>query len=347
MRVLVTGHNGYVGTIMMPLLIAANHEVVGLDTNLYEGSTFGEDPKRDFLEINKDVRDVEMADLEGIEAIIHLAGLSNDPLGDLNPELTYDINHRASVRLAEMAKQIGIERFIFSSSCSNYGAGVTDWLDESSAFNPVTPYGRSKVMVEQDVSKLADDNFSPTFLRSGTAYGVSPRLRFDLVLNNLAAWAFTTGLVYLKSDGTPWRPIVHIEDMSRAFLAALEAPRELIHNEAFNVGRSSENYQIRQIAQIVAETIPGSRVEFAEGASADKRNYRVNCDKIINTLPGYKPQWTAQKGAQELYAAYQKVGLELDEFEGPRYRRLQHIKSLMASGRLSDTLRWRQTDPAL
>ncbi len=347
MRVLVTGHNGYVGTIMMPLLIAANHEVVGLDTNLYEGSTFGEDPKRDFPEINKDVRDVEMADLEGIEAIIHLAGLSNDPLGDLNPELTYDINHRASVRLAEMAKQMGIERFIFSSSCSNYGAGVTDWLDESSAFNPVTPYGRSKVMVEQDVSKLADDNFSPTFLRSGTAYGVSPRLRFDLVLNNLAAWAFTTGLVYLKSDGTPWRPIVHIEDMSRAFLAALEAPRELIHNEAFNVGRSSENYQIRQIAQIVAETIPGSRVEFAEGASADKRNYRVNCDKIINTLPGYKPQWTAQKGAQELYAAYQKVGLELDEFEGPRYRRLQHIKSLMASGRLSENLRWRQTDPAL
>jgi len=332
---------------MMPLLIAANHEVVGLDTNLYEGSTFGEDPKRDFPEINKDVRDVEMADLEGIEAIIHLAGLSNDPLGDLNPELTYDINHRASVRLAEMAKQMGIERFIFSSSCSNYGAGVTDWLDESSAFNPVTPYGRSKVMVEQDVSKLADDNFSPTFLRSGTAYGVSPRLRFDLVLNNLAAWAFTTGLVYLKSDGTPWRPIVHIEDMSRAFLAALEAPRELIHNEAFNVGRSSENYQIRQIAQIVAETIPGSRVEFAEGASADKRNYRVNCDKIINTLPGYKPQWTAQKGAQELYAAYQKVGLELDEFEGPRYRRLQHIKSLMASGRLSENLRWRQTDPAL
>lgn len=347
MRVLVTGHNGYVGTIMMPLLIAANHEVVGLDTNLYEGSTFGEDPKRDFPEINKDVRDVELADLEGIEAIIHLAGLSNDPLGDLNPELTYDINHRASVRLAEMAKQMGIERFIFSSSCSNYGAGVTDWLDESSAFNPVTPYGRSKVMVEQDVSKLADDNFSPTFLRSGTAYGVSPRLRFDLVLNNLAAWAFTTGLVYLKSDGTPWRPIVHIEDMSRAFLAALEAPRELIHNEAFNVGRSSENYQIRQIAQIVAETIPGSRVEFAEGASADKRNYRVNCDKIINTLPGYKPQWTAQKGAQELYAAYQKVGLELDEFEGPRYRRLQHIKSLMASGRLSENLRWRQTDPAL
>ena len=347
MRVLVTGHNGYVGTVMMPMLIAANHEVVGLDTNLYEGSTFGEDTKRDFLEINKDVRDVEMADLEGFDAIIHLAGLSNDPLGDLNPELTYDINHRASVRLAEMAKKMGVQRFIFSSSCSNYGAGVNDWLDETSAFNPVTPYGRSKVMVEQDVAKLADDNFSPTFLRSGPAYGVSARLRFDLVLNNLAAWAFTTGLVYLKSDGTPWRPIVHISDMSRAFMAAMEAPRELIHNEAFNVGRSSENYQIRQIAQIVAETIPGSRVEFAEGASADKRNYRVNCDKIVNTLPGYQPQWTAKKGAEELYAAYQKVGLELEEFEGPRYRRLKHIKSLMESGRLSDTLRWRQPDPAL
>ncbi|MCB8985180.1 MAG: SDR family oxidoreductase [Ardenticatenaceae bacterium] len=346
MRVLVTGHNGYVGTVMMPMLVAANHDVVGLDTNLYEGSTFGEDVSRNFPEINKDIRDVELADLEGFDAIIHLAGLSNDPLGDLNPELTYDINYRASVRLAKMAKEIGIERFIFSSSCSNYGAGVNDWLDESSAFNPVTPYGRSKVMVEQDVTKLADDNFSPTFLRSGTAYGVSPRLRFDLVLNNLAAWAYTTGLVYLKSDGTPWRPIVHISDMARAFIAVLESPRELIHNEAFNVGRSGENYQIRQLAQIVAETIPGSRVEFAEGASADKRNYRVNCDKIINTLPNFNPQWTAQKGAQELYEAYKKVGLELEEFEGPRYRRLKHIKSLMEDGRLTNDLRWRQLDPA-
>jgi len=330
---------------MMPMLVAANHDVVGLDTNLYEGSTFGEDVARNFPEINKDIRDVEMADLEGFDAIIHLAGLSNDPLGDLNPELTYDINYRASVRLAEMAKSMGIERFIFSSSCSNYGAGVNDWLDETSAFNPVTPYGRSKVMVEQDVTKLADDNFSPTFLRSGTAYGVSPRLRFDLVLNNLAAWAYTTGLVYLKSDGTPWRPIVHISDMARAFIAVLESPRERVHNEAFNVGRSGENYQIRQLAQIVAETIPGSRVEFAEGASADKRNYRVNCDKIVNTLPNYQPQWTAQKGAQELYEAYKRVGLELEEFEGPRYRRLKHIKSLMEDGRLTDDLRWRQLDP--
>lgn len=346
MRVLVTGHNGYVGTIMMPLLVAAGHDVVGMDTNLYEGSTFGEEAKRDFPEIFKDVRDIEASDLDGFEAIIHLAGLSNDPLGDLNPELTYEINYRASVRLAKLAKEVGVERFIFSSSCSNYGAGVNDWLDESSEFNPVTPYGRSKVMVEQDVFKFADDNFSPTFLRSGTAYGVSPRLRFDLVLNNLTAWAFTTGQVLLKSDGTPWRPIVHIEDMSRAFKAVLESPREKVHNEAFNVGRSAENYQIRQLAEIVAEVVPNSIVEFAEGASADKRNYRVSCDKIANTLPGYQPQWTAKKGVQELYEAYARVGLKLEEFEGPRYRRLKHIKSLMADGRISENLRWRTIETA-
>ncbi len=340
MRILVTGHNGYVGTIMMPMLAAAGHDIVGMDTNMYEGSTFGSEAERDFPEIDKDVRDIVPADLEGFDAIIHLAGLSNDPLGDLNPELTYEINYRASVRLAEMAKQVGVERFVFSSSCSNYGAGVNDWLDESSGFNPVTPYGRSKVMVEQDVSKMADDNFSPTFLRSGTAYGVSPRLRFDLVLNNLTAWAFTTGKVMLKSDGTPWRPKVHIEDMSRAFKAVIEAPRELIHNEAFNVGRSSENYQIRQLAEIVGEVVPNSIVQFADGASPDKRDYRVNCDKIEKTLPGYQPVWTVRKGVEELYEAYKRVGLKLEDFEGPRYRRLKHIKSLMANGRLSENLRW-------
>ncbi|MCA9948862.1 MAG: SDR family oxidoreductase [Anaerolineales bacterium] len=355
MRVLVTGHNGYVGSIMVPMLLEAGHEVVGMDTNLYVGSTFGEaPPSPDIVEYNKDIRDIEAADLEGFEAIIHLAGLSNDPLGDLNPDLTYEINHRASVRLAALAKEVGVQRFIFSSSCSNYGAGVEDYLDETSAFNPVTPYGRSKVMVEQDVSKMADDNFSPTFLRSGTAYGMSPRLRFDLVLNNLAAWAYTTGTVLLKSDGTPWRPIVHIQDMSRAFLAVLEAPREKVHNEAFNVGRSTENYQIREIATIVAETIPGSKVEYAANAKdakkdfnvgADKRDYRVNCDKIAETLPNYQPQWTARKGAQELYEAYKRVDLQPNEYEGPRYRRLKHIKSLMESGQLDDSLRWRE--PAL
>ncbi len=345
MRVLVTGHNGYVGTVLVPMLLQAGHDVVGLDSNLYQAATFGEEDAPAIPAINKDVRDVTHADVDGFDAILHLAGLSNDPLGDLNPELTYEINHRASVRLAEIAKELGVARYIFSSSCSNYGAGVDDYLTEESAFNPVTPYGKSKVMVEQDVAKMADDRFSPTFLRSSTAYGVSPRLRFDLVINNLTAWAYTTGLVYLKSDGTPWRPVVHIEDMALAFVAALHAPRELIHNEAFNVGRPEENYRIRELAEIVAEVVPNSRVEFAEGASPDKRNYRVDSSKIARVLPEYKPQWTARRGAQELYEAYQKVGLQLDDFEGPRYRRIDHIKMLMADGRLDDRLRWRTAIP--
>jgi len=342
MRVLVTGHKGYVGTVMVPMLIAAGHEVVGLDSDLYERCTFGDgDGMQDIPALKKDIRDVEASDLDGFEAVIHLAGLSNDPLGDLNPELTYEINHAASVRLARLAKEMGVTRFIFSSSCSNYGAAGEDWVNEESAFNPVTPYGISKVRVEQDVAKLADANFSPTFPRSATAYGVSPRLRFDLVLNNLVAWAFTTGRVYLKSDGMAWRPIVHVEDMSRAFMAILHAPRELVHNQAFNVGRTEENYRIRELAEIVAETVPGSRIEYAEGAGSDKRCYRVESNKLARTLPEFKPQWDARRGAQELYAAFQKVGLTLEEFEGPRYKRVAHVKQLLGSGRLDETLRWR------
>jgi nucleoside-diphosphate-sugar epimerase len=326
---------------MVPLLLGAGHEVVGLDTDLYRGSTFGdENTIAKVPAIKKDIRDVSANDLAGFQALIHLAGLSNDPLGDLNPDLTYEINHRASVRLAELAKAAGVERFIFASSCSNYGAAGDKPLTEEAQFNPVTPYGISKVRVEQDVSPMADDDFSPTFLRSGTAYGVSPRLRFDLVLNNLVAWAYTTGRVHLKSDGMPWRPLVHIEDMSRAFLAALNAPRELVHNEAFNVGRTDENYRIKELAQIVVETVPNSRLEFAADAGPDKRNYRVNCDKIASVLSEYKPQWTVRKGARELYLAYQEVGLQPDEFEGPRYRRVHHIKQLISTGQLDSSLRW-------
>ena len=279
MRVMVTGHQGYIGTVLVPMLQERGYDVVGLDSDLFEDCTFGEDPVV-IPSLRKDVRDVEQGDLEGVDAVLHLAGLSNDPLGDYQPGLTEKINHEASVRLAQLAKQAGVSRYIFSSSCSNYGAGGDDMIDESGALNPVTPYGVSKVMVERDVRELASDDFSPTFLRNATAYGVSPRLRFDLVLNNLVAWAFTTGLVYLKSDGTPWRPIVHIRDISAAFIAALEAPRELIHNEVFNVGRSEENFRIREIAEIVIETVPGSRLEFAPDAGPDKRNYRVNSDKI-------------------------------------------------------------------
>jgi nucleoside-diphosphate-sugar epimerase len=324
---------------MVPMLLASGHEIVGLDSDLYERCTFG-DGILEIPSIKKDIRDVQASDLEGFEAVVHLAGLSNDPLGDLNPDLTYEINHAASVRIATLAKQVGVSRFVFSSSCSNYGAAGDTPVNEDSPFNPVTPYGVSKANTELDVTTLADDNFSPTFLRSATAYGVSPRLRFDLVLNNLVAWAFTTGRVYIKSDGTPWRPIVHIEDISRAFLAVLHAPREVVHNQAFNVGRTDENYRIRQIADIVESVVPGCSIEYASDGGPDKRCYRVDCSKIAQTLPEFKPQWTARRGAEELYAAYQKIGLTLDDFEGARYKRIDHIKQLLSNGLLDQTLRW-------
>ncbi|HEX2909266.1 MAG TPA: SDR family oxidoreductase [Chloroflexia bacterium] len=340
MRLLVTGDTGYIGTIMVPMLLAEGHEVVGLDSDLFEQCTF-ETPFSAYTHIRKDLREIELADLEGFDAVLHLAGLSNDPLGNLDPALTYDINHTASVRLARLAKEAGVTRFLFSSSCSTYGAAGEDALDEEANFNPVTPYAESKVLVERDVTKLADDNFSPTFLRNSTAYGMSPRIRFDLVLNNLVAWAFTTGQVYIKSDGTPWRPIVHIEDITRAFIAVLNAPREVVHNQAFNVGIDEENFQIRDIADIVKETVPGCRIEYAPGGEPDKRSYRVNFGKIRRVLPEFQPQWTARKGAQQLYEAYQKNGLALEDFEGPRYRRLDVLKEHMSAGRVDNTLRWR------
>jgi nucleoside-diphosphate-sugar epimerase len=339
MRILVTGHQGYIGTVLTPMLLEEGYEVVGLDSDLYRECTFG-DGLPAIPSIEKDIRDIELSDLEGFDAIMHLAGLSNDPLGDLNPTLTEEINHRASVRLAKLAKQAGVERFIFSSSCSNYGAAGEDYVTEDAELNPVTPYGVSKVHVEQDVTLLANEHFCPTFLRNATAYGVSPRLRFDLVINNLVAWAYTTGQVYLKSDGSAWRPLVHIEDISNAFIAVLKAPRKVVHNAIFNIGQTSENYRIRQIAEMVAEVVPNSTVTFAPGGEADIRNYRVNCDLAYDTLPSFKPQWNVRRGAEELYAAYKKIGLTLDEFEGQRYRRISHIKHLISSGRLDSNLRW-------
>ncbi|MEE9230193.1 MAG: SDR family oxidoreductase [Acidobacteriota bacterium] len=339
MRVLVTGHNGYIGTVLVPMLQAAGHEAVGLDSYLFEACTFG-DNTPDIPALRMDVRDVQVSDLEGFDAIIHLGGLSNDPLGDLNPELTYEINHLASVRLAKLAREARILRFLFSSSCSNYGAGGREMLTEDAAFNPVTPYGVSKVRVEEDVSKLADGQFSPTFLRNATAYGVSPRLRGDLVVNNLVGFAYTSGEVLIKSDGTPWRPVVHIEDISRAFLAVLHAPRELIHNEAFNVGRTEENFQISDLAKMVEETVPGSRVTYAEGGGPDLRCYRVDCSKLARTLPDFQPQWTARRGVEELNLAYKRYGLTLEEFSGSRFLRINHIRELLHEQRLDSTLRW-------
>jgi nucleoside-diphosphate-sugar epimerase len=340
MRILVTGHKGYIGTVLTSFLAAGGESVVGLDSDLFANSTFT-DSLPDVSELRKDIRQVQVEDLEGFEAVIHLAALSNDPLGNLNPQLTYEINHMASVRLAELAKKAGVQRFLFSSSCSIYGAAGEDFLTEEAAFNPVTPYGRSKVLVERDISILADSKFSPIFLRNATAYGVSPRLRFDLVLNNLVAWAFTTGRVHIKSDGTPWRPIIHVEDISHAFSVILRAPREVVHNQAFNVGSTSENYQIRDLADIVQETVPGCRIDYAEDGGPDKRCYRVDFTKISRLLPQFQPKWTAREGAKQLYKAYLKYGLRLQDFEGPRYNRIDQIKQLLASDRLDSRLYWK------
>jgi nucleoside-diphosphate-sugar epimerase len=332
--------------VLVPTLLSAGHELTGLDSNLFVRCTFGS-AIHEIPTLTKDIRDVTVSDLRGFDAVIHLAGLSNDPLGDLNPSLTFEINHRASVRLAELAKEAGVRRFLFSSSCSNYGAGGEDMLNEESPFNPVTPYGESKVLVEQDVSKLADATFSPTFLRNATAFGVSPRLRFDLVLNNLVAWAYATGRVFIKSDGTPWRPIVHIEDISRAFLAILEAPLESVHNEAFNVGRNEDNYRVRELAEIVKETVPGTEIEYAADAGPDKRCYRVDSSKIQRVLPNFQPVWNARRGAVELYETYRRIGLQVEDFEGVRYKRIAHIKALISEGALDQSLRWKNGQPVM
>jgi nucleoside-diphosphate-sugar epimerase len=339
MRVLVTGHNGYIGSVLAPLVQAAGHEVVGLDTFLFEGATFGQDrPQIDSLRM--DLRDVKVDDLRGFDAVMHLAALSNDPLGDVNPQITFDINHLGSVRLARLAKDAGVGRLIFASSCSLYGVAGDEMLTEEAAFNPITPYGVSKVLFEQDVAKLADDDFSPTFLRNSTAYGVSPRLRADVVVNNLVAIAFTTGEVVIQSDGTPWRPLVHIEDITRAFLAVLHAPRELVHNEAFNVGRSEENYRVRDLGELVEQVVPGSRVRYAEGGGPDPRCYKVDCGKIARVLPEYQPQWTVRRGMEELRDAFTANGLTREELLGDKYFRIKRIRALQSQGLLDESLRW-------
>jgi nucleoside-diphosphate-sugar epimerase len=339
MRVLVTGHNGYIGSVMVKILQSAGHEVVGLDTYFFANGGRGE--KDGTFAICKDVRDVLPADLAGIEAVVHLAALCNDPLGDLNSDWTFEINHVASRRLAALSREAGVRRFLYASSCSMYGQAGEETVAEDAPLCPLTPYAISKVHAERDISSLADANFSPVLMRNATAYGMSPRLRGDVLVNNLVCWACTTGTIRITSDGEAWRPVVHVEDIAQAFCAALVAPRAAVHNEAFNVGTNEQNYQVRDLAEIVRNILPGCEIEYIEGGAPDPRSYRVNFDKLARLLPAFTPKWNVRRGAREVYDGIRGAAMTLDDFRGPKLTRLAQFKKLLGSGLLDNTLRWK------
>ena len=341
-KVLVTGHQGYIGSVMVPWLVDRGYDVAGLDTVFYGDECSFSSRKQPVCEVQKDIRDLSKADLEGFDAVVHLAALSNDPLGSLRHEVTYDVNHIASVRLAKLAREAGVARFLFSSSCSMHGASTDARVDETTPVNPLTPYGASKIRSEHDIAAMAVDGFSPVFMRNGTVYGVAPRLRVDVVLNNLVGWAVTTGKVLLYTDGTPWRPLIHVEDVCAAFTAALEAPVESIHNQVFHVGSNQENYQIKQLAEIVRQIVPECEIEYSNDHEGDQRTYVADFSKIENTLPEFRPNWTAELGAKQLYRAYSDAGLTLEQFTSSRYIRLKRIDQLLSSGSLDSHLRWQE-----
>lgn len=340
MKVLVTGMDGYIGVLLGPVLLERGHDVVGLDTGFYRDGWLYNGVTKFPACISKDIRHITEEDLKGFEAVVHLAELSNDPLGQLNPEITYQINHRGSVELAKKCKTVGILRFVYTSSCSVYGVGTDDLRTEESETHPQTAYAKCKVLVEQEVSAMADDDFSPTFLRNATAYGPSPRMRFDLVLNNLAGLAWTTGEIKMTSDGTPWRPLVHVLDICEAIACTLEAPREIVHNQIFNVGSTEENYQIREIARIVSDTFPGCRLTVGRN-SGDNRSYRVSFDKIKAQLPGFRCRRKAQLGAEQLREVFERIGMSDETFQFRAYTRLKQLEYLLRTRQIDGRFYWR------
>lgn len=346
MKLLVTGTDGYIGTVITGVLLDRGHDVTGLDTSFHNAGWLYDGPVRKAPRfIQKDIRHITEADLEGYDAIVHLAELSNDPVGQLNPRITYEINHEGTVALAEKAKRVGISRFIYFSSCSVYGStGDGSPSTEESPTNPLTAYAECKLLVERDLSAMADDDFSPTFLRNATAYGASPRMRFDIVINNLMGLAWTAREIRLESDGTPWRPFAHILDISEAAACTLEAPRQIVHNQKMNVGNNRSNYQVRDIARIVSETVPGCKLIIGSNSS-DKRDYRVSFDKIHRLLPNFQCRWTVESGAQQLLEVFQQIDMNLETFEYRGFTRLKQIKYLIETGQIDIDLFWKT--PAL
>lgn len=340
MKVLVTGTEGYLGCLLAPILMERGHEVTAVDTGFYKSGWLYNGVNKTAKTLAKDIRNIELEDLEGIEAIVHMAELSNDPTGQLSPTITYDINHKGSIRLAELAKKAGVRRFVYMSSCSVYGVATDGDITEESPVNPQTAYAECKTFVERDLQPMADDDFSPTFMRNSTAFGASPRMRFDIVLNNLSGLAWTTKEIAMTSDGTPWRPLVHALDIAKSIYCALEAPRDIIHNQIFNVGDSAQNYQVRQIAEIVADAFPGCKLSFGDSGS-DNRSYRVSFEKINTQLPGFKCEWPAERGAKQLHDIFSSIDMTEDMFRSRGFTRLKQLEYLIRTQQIDSDFFWK------